>query len=113
MARRAERGQASVELIATVPVVLVCALIAAQLALTGWALWTAGAAARVGARAAYVGGDARQAARSAIPSPLRGDAEVGRSGEIEVRVAAPTLVPGLPRIPVNASARLDPEGADD
>ena len=110
MARR-QHGQASVELVAAIPVLVLCAVLATQLALTGWALWTAGAAARAGARAAYVGGDPERAARSAVPAPLQGDPEVEADGRVEVRVSAPSLVPGLPRIPVNASARLDPEPA--
>jgi hypothetical protein len=85
--------------------------VATQLALTGWALWTAGAAARASARAVYVGGDPEAAASSAVPAPLRGEAEVGADGRVEVRVSAPSLVPGLPRIPVEAAARLDPEGS--
>jgi hypothetical protein len=112
MARRAQRGQASVELIAAIPVVLLCAVVATQLALTGWALWAAGSAARAGARASYVGGDPEAAAGSAVPAPLRGDADVAAEGRVTVRVSAPSLVPGLPRIPVGASARLSPEAAD-
>src|SRR6266498_3315637 len=66
-----ERGQASVELIAAVPVLLLVTLLVAQLALAGYALWSAGVAARAGARADYVGGDAEAAARSALPLVLR------------------------------------------
>lgn len=110
--RARERGQASVELIVAIPVIVLCTLVAAQLALAGYALWTAATAARAGARAAHVGGDARTAAKSAIPSPLRGRAELDAAGEVEVRVSPPSLVPGLPRIPVEASARLDPAPGD-
>jgi flagellar basal body-associated protein FliL len=72
MARaRDQGGQASVELVAAIPVLLVVTLVVAQLAVAGYALWSAGAAARAGARAEYVGGDAGAAARRSLPTPLR------------------------------------------
>jgi len=103
-------GQASVELVATLPALVVVALLVAQLGIAGWALWSAANAARAGARAAYVGGSAGAAARSALPGPLRDGATVSSGGNVEVRVRAPGLVPGLPSIPVSARAGLDPEG---
>jgi hypothetical protein len=106
----AERGQASVELVAVIPVLILGLLVAVQMALAGWALWTAGVAARAGARAAHVGGDPEAAASSAVPAPLRSEAEVDVGGRVEVRVSAPSLVPGVPRIPVTAAARLAPGG---
>ena len=53
------------------PVLLVLTLVVAQLAIAGYALWTAGVAARAGARAGYVGGDAEAAARHSLPALLR------------------------------------------
>nr|MDQ3725989.1 pilus assembly protein [Actinomycetota bacterium] len=50
-----EEGTASVELVAAVPFLLLGLLVAAQIALAGQALWSAGVAARAGARAALVG----------------------------------------------------------
>jgi hypothetical protein len=108
---RAQSGQASVELVAAIPVLLLVTLAVAQLAIAGYALWSAGAAARAGARARYVGGDARAAARRSLPSPLRRGATirdrdgVSRDG-VSVRVAAPSLVPGVPSVPVTARAGL-------
>jgi hypothetical protein len=107
---RSQAGQASVELVATIPVLIAVALLLIQAAIAGWALWSAANAARAGARAEYVGGSARSAARSALPGPLRSGARVHSSNGVEVRVEAPRVVPGLPRIPVSASAGLDPEG---
>ena len=107
---RDDAGQAAVELVATLPALVVVALLMAQLAVAGWALWSAANAARAGARAAYVGGSARAAARSALPGPLRDSSRVRAAGEVEVRVTAPGLVPGLPSIPISARAGLDPEG---
>ena len=109
---RPRTGQASVELVATIPALVAVALLVVQAAIAGWALWSAANAARAGARAAYVGGSAGSAARSALPGPLRDGATVRTSGDVEVRVRAPLLVPGLPSIPVSASAGLDPEDDD-
>ena len=105
-----QSGQVSAELIAVVPLAILVTLAVAQLALAGWALWSAGDAARAGARAAHVGGDARAAARSALPSPLRDRAQVSEGGPVEVRVAAPSLVPGLPAVPITARADLPAGG---
>jgi pilus assembly protein CpaE len=108
--RLATSGQASVELVAVVPILLGVALLVAQLAVAGWALWSAGNAARAGARAAYVGGSAGRAARSALPGPLRDGAKVSARDGVEVTVSAPALLPGVPRIPLSARTRLDPTG---
>jgi hypothetical protein len=96
--------------VATLPALVAVALLVAQFAIAGWALWSAGNAARAGARAAYVGGSAGAAARSALPGPLRDGARVRSSGDVEVRIRAPGIVPGLPSIPISARAGLDPEG---
>jgi hypothetical protein len=92
-----QSGQASVELVAVIPALLLVALIAVQLALTGYALWSAAAAARAGARADYVGGDGREVARAALPRELRHGARV-ESGEglvVKVPVPAPAGLSGL------------------
>jgi hypothetical protein len=101
-----EEGTASVELIATVPFLLLTVLVAAQLALVGQALWSAGVAARAGARAALVGGDAAAAARRALPPSLRPGAKVSDVGAIRVRVAIPRLLPALPRLMVGSESGL-------
>jgi Flp pilus assembly protein TadG len=102
-----EEGTASVELIAVVPFLLLAVLVAAQLALVGQALWSAGVAARAGARAALVGGDTRKAARRALPLSLRAGAQVIDSdGAITVRVAVPRLLPALPRLMIGSRSGL-------
>jgi hypothetical protein len=107
MARaRGESGQASVELLALVPAMLVVVLLVAQFAVAGYALWSAGAAARAGARAGYVGGDAEEAARESLPPMLRDDASVSDGDGVSVRVRAPSLIPGFPRVPVTARSDL-------
>jgi hypothetical protein len=95
-----------------IPALIACLLVVLQVALAGWSLWTAGNAARAGARAAHVGGDASKAAASAVPRPLRSSARVRGDDRVGVSVSAPSVVPGLPRIPVHTSARLSPEPPD-
>ena len=101
-----EEGTASVELIAVVPFLLLAVLVAAQLGLAGHSLWSAGVAARAGARAAAVGGDAAAAARGALPPSLRVGSRVEGSGAVSVRVPVPRLLPGLPRLTVGAESGL-------
>ncbi len=105
-----EEGTASVELIAAVPFLLLAVLAAAQIGLAGMALWSAGVAARAGARAALVGADASRAARRALPSSMRDGARVDDSGGVSVRVPVPRLLPQLPRVMVGASTALEDEG---
>ena len=91
------------------PVLVLLTLLAAQLALVGWGLWTSGGAARAGARAQLVGGDPHAAALSAVPEPLREGFEA--SGEpFEVSLRVPSLIPGVNGIPVSARSSLDPGG---
>jgi hypothetical protein len=101
-----EEGTASVELVAVVPFLLLAVLVAAQLGLAGQALWSAGVAARAGARAALVGGDATATARSALPPSLRPGARIEGSETVSVRVAIPHLLPGLPRLTVGTESGL-------
>lgn len=103
-----EEGTASVELVAAVPFLLLAVLVAAQIGLAGQTLWSAGVAARAGARAALVGRDATAAARRALPPSLRSGSKVGDSGAVSVRVPIPRIVPGLPRLTVGATAGLGP-----
>ena len=96
-----------------IPALVLAALITGQLLLVGYSLWSAGAAARAGARAVHVGGDLETASRSALPTFLRERARVraGDTGGVEVRVEAPSILPGVPRLGLEASASLDPSGA--
>lgn len=105
---RREDGTASVELIAVIPFVLLAVLVAAQLALAGQALWSAGVAARAGARAAVVGEEAGVAARRALPPSLRVGAEVNDAGAVSVQVPVPRLLPGMPKVMVGAETNLGP-----
>jgi hypothetical protein len=103
---RSERGQATVEFVGTLPLVLVAGLLAWQLVLAGHVAWDAAAAARSAARARLVGADATAAARASLPPGLRAGARVQPSpGGRGVRVSVPIpLVVYRWRLPVRVSA---------
>ncbi len=104
---RREDGTASVEMVAVIPFLLLAVLVAAQIGLAGQALWSAGVAARAGARAALVGRDASTAARQALPPSMRDGVEVSDGDGVSVRVVIPRLLPGMPRLKVGAEAALE------
>jgi pilus assembly protein CpaE len=110
--RLCQRGQASVELVAALPFVLLLGAFVWQCALAGHAAWMTAHAARAGARAEAVDGDVRAAVRSVLPGYLERGLEVGRNGGVvEVRVRVPLLMPEW-RLPasVGASASLRGSG---
>ena len=82
---RTESGQASVETVAIVPLVLLVAAVGWQLVLTGHTLWLCANAARVAARAELVGKSPARAARSALPRSLERDLSVTRLDGDRVR----------------------------
>jgi hypothetical protein len=102
---RGESGQASVETVALVPLVLLAAAVAWQLLLTGHTLWLCANAARVAARADLVGESPARAARSALPKSLQRDLSVKRRGgdAIRVRLRVPLLLHAW-HTPVHVSA---------
>lgn len=105
---RREDGTASVEMVAVIPFLLLAVLVAAQIGLAGHALWSASVAARAGARAALVGGEATAAARRALPPSMRDGAEVSDGDGVSVRVVIPRLLPAMPQLTVGAGAALEP-----
>jgi uncharacterized protein (UPF0333 family) len=80
-----ERGQASVEVVAAVPALLLLALVVFQLLAVGYSAVLAGDAAEAGALALAAGADARAAARAAVPGWSRAGLTVDVSGD-SVRV---------------------------
>jgi hypothetical protein len=104
------RGQASVELVALLPALAACLVIAAQSVVVGWALWSAGNAARAGARAEEVGSDVGAAAREALPGALRAGAAIRSGDGVRVRVRVPAIVPGVSMPSVSAASTLDADG---
>lgn len=91
-----QRGSVSLELVGAVPIVLLCLLVAAQFAAGGYALWSAGIAARAGARAELTGRDPDGAAQRALPPGLSADVKVESGRAVRVGVLLPRLIPGLP-----------------
>jgi TadE-like protein len=91
---RSECGQASVELVAVVPLVLLVGALVWQLALAGHTAWLTANAARAAARADSVGRDAASAARSTLPRALERDLDVERlgAGGVRVSVRVPVLL---------------------
>lgn len=108
---RTAEGQATVELVALLP--LLIALLAAlwQAVLAGQAMWAAGVAARAAARADAVGADPAAAARAHLPPPLERGLRVtaARQGAVRVSVRIPAL-PGLPSPGrTGAAAHFEPQ----
>jgi hypothetical protein len=91
---RTQSGQASVEAVAVVPLVILAALVAWQIVLAGHTLWLTASAARAAARADTVGANVERAARSALPSAMERGLEVTRlpAGGVRVAVRMPLLV---------------------
>ncbi len=93
---RGELGQASLELVATVPAMVLGAVIALQLAVTGYTLHLADGAAEAAALAAAAGTDPKAAAASALPGWATGRFDVTIHGErVEVAVRPPAPHPAL------------------
>jgi hypothetical protein len=104
-------GQASVELVAVLPALAVSLVIAAQTVVVGWTLWSAGNAARAGARAEQVGSDVESAARRTLPESLRDHAVIRDGDGVRVKVRVPALVPGISMPSVTAASTLDGDAA--
>jgi len=100
------RGSVSLDLIGSLPVVLLSILVAAQIVVAGAALWSAGVAARAGARAVLTGKAPRGAAERALPGMLRGGLEVSQGKGVKVGVKVPALIPGFPVTHVYGSSSL-------
>jgi Flp pilus assembly protein TadG len=91
-----QRGQASIETVVLVPVLVALTFAVWQAALAGWALVSAEGAARTAARAALAGSPPEAAAVAALPGSMRAGAEVDESGgRVTVRVRIPAVVPGF------------------
>lgn len=93
----AESGQAQIELIAGLPVLLIAALIAAQLLVAAYAQSIGDGAAEAAAIAVADGRDPEAAARDAAPGWAEGRLSVSieEDGRVAVEIVAPALIPGL------------------
>src|SRR4051812_50222042 len=107
------RGQATVELVGVLPLVVVLGFAVWQAAVAGQALWMAGAAARAAARAAAVGTDPEAAARAVLPPRLedglrvRAQDDGGGRGTVRIPAGFGAGAGGTP----TAGGRVVPPGA--
>jgi hypothetical protein len=110
-ARRPARGQASVEVVALLPLALLIALAIGQALAFGAARELAGAGAEAGAIALVQGADADAAARQAVPGWAAKRVEVSVEGRrVRVRLRPRMVLPGLSgALPADASADAGPE----
>ncbi len=93
---RRQSGQASVELVAVLPLVVVVALAAAQLLAAGAAGELAAHASQAGAVAMLQGRDPSRAARLAVPDWSKSRLSVDVEGRrVSVRLRPVAIVPGL------------------
>jgi hypothetical protein len=101
-----ESGQATVELVAAIPALLLAGLVALQLLAVGYALTLADGAAEAGALALAAGRPARIAVNRALPSWAGDDSDVSvRGGAVTVRLVPPSPFPSLAdRLAVTSSA---------
>jgi hypothetical protein len=94
-AGRGEEGQASVEMAALLPLVVLVGALLWQAVVAGQTLWLSGAAARAAARAAAMGGDAEAAARNALPPRLERGLRVRTATDgttVRVSVGIPSVL---------------------
>ncbi len=107
---RCRGGQASIELVAGLPALLLGALVCLQLLAAGYALTLADGAAEAGALALAGGAPAPDAVRDALPGWARDRVDVDAgAGEVGVELRPPTVVPGLAgALTVNSVARVRP-----
>jgi hypothetical protein len=102
----AERGQATVELVAALPALLLAGLVALQLLAAGYAMTLADGAAEAGALALASGGSAAAAAKKALPGWAADDVAVTVEGdEVSVTLRPPSPIPAVAKkLTVSSSA---------
>jgi len=108
-ALRPAHGQATVELVALLPLLGVLAALLWQALLAGEAIWLGGGAARAAARAAAVGADPLRAARRVLPARFARVVRVRRAadGSVSVALAVPAVLGGGTLATVSARARFE------
>ena len=106
----AERGQATVELVAALPALLLAGLLALQLLAAGYSMTLADGAAEAGALALVSGGSAAEAAQAALPGWAEDDVSVEvEGGTVSVRLRPPSPIPALSeQLAVSSSAAARP-----
>jgi hypothetical protein len=103
------RGQATVETIALVPLLLIVGLALMQLLAVGYASVLAGGAAEAGALALAGGADPRAAAHRALPGWSEANARIAvEGGRVEIRLRPPSVVRAVgERLEVKAAAEVE------
>lgn len=103
------RGQATVETIALVPLLLIVGVGLMQLLAVGYASVLAGGAAEAGALALAGGTDPRAAALRALPGWSEANARVAvEGGRVQVRLRPPSVLRALgERVEVKAAAEVE------
>ncbi len=106
---RGQTGQASIELLGALPVLLVLGLVLFQLLAVGYAAVLAGSAAEAGALALAGGGDPEAGVRQALPGWSRAHARVSvTGGTVRLRLRPPSPVAALARrLEVDARAAVE------
>lgn len=91
---RDEKGQASVELVALLPLVALLVALLWQALLAGEAVWLSGSAARAAARADALGLDSAAAARGVLPARFEHGLRVRsrRDGSVVVALRVPAVL---------------------
>ena len=105
-----QRGQASVELVAALPALLLAGLVALQLLAAGYSLTLADGAAEAGAIALASGRPAAAAARRALPGWAQDRVRVTvKDGSVGVRLRPPSPLGALAdRLSVDSRATVRP-----
>lgn len=92
-----ERGAAALEVVGTLPIIILTAGIAFQIGLVGWTVVETGEAAKVGARASSLGEDPRAAVDNSLSGSLEASEASGQRTQggvrYTVKVPVPTVVP--------------------
>lgn len=110
-AARGEGGQAAVELVGALPLVVLVLLAAGQALAAGAARELADHAAEAGAVALYQSADPEDAAREALPGWARDRVRVQvHGGEVAVRLRPPSALPGVAHL-LEATATANATGA--
>lgn len=97
--RHGERGQATIELLAATPILVIAALLVWQMCLVGIVLTSAQNSARTGARVLSRSSSppaAERAAHRALRASFRDGSQITAAGQtVRVKVKVPLIVPGL------------------
>jgi hypothetical protein len=106
---RSDDGQATVELVALLPLLGLLAALLWQALLAGETVWLSGGAARAAARAVAVGADPLDAARAVLPPRLERGLRVEREpdGAVELVLRVPAAIGGGTVAAVSTRARFE------